>query len=286
MFKNRSLLAMCAVAILVISGEFAHAQPVTPPPLTLPRVPRPSQGASVVQVIGASEITINYHRPGVNGRTIWGGLLPYNEIWRAGANEPTLITFSDPVTIEGKTLKAGTYRFVVIPKQGDWTLIFNSEVKNWGTVYDSTYDALRIQVKPQTCPHQEWMTFLIADLTPASATVALEWEKVRVAFKVGFNTMAKVEADLGDWRLLSYAARFAMGQKGSEAKALEWINRSIALDKNGLNVRTKAEILASQGKYAEAMATGQEAVTLMKAQNDTAGVSALEKMMAEWKAKK
>jgi hypothetical protein len=286
MFANRVLPALCIAGLAAIGAGNAVAQKVEAPQISVPRIPRTSQGATVKQVIGASEITITYHRPGVKGRAIWGGLLPYDEVWRAGANEPTMITFSDPVTVDGKSLKAGTYRFVVVPGRGDWTVIFNTEVKNWGTVYDSTFDALRIAVKPVPCPHQEWMQFSFTDLTPSSATVALEWEKVRIGFKAEFNTMGKIEADVGDWRLLSSAARFAMGQEGAGAKALEWINRSIALDKNGMNVRTKAEILAAQGKYQEAVTLGQEAIILTKAQNAGANVSALEKMVADWKAKK
>jgi hypothetical protein len=283
---KRILLALLVSGLLTVGLEHASAQEVMAPGLTVPRVPRVSQGAMVRQVVGVSEITITYHRPGVKGRTIWGGLLPYDAIWRAGANEPTLITFSDPATVDGKSLKAGTYRLVVTPKQGDWTIIFNSETKNWGTVYDSTYDVLRIPVKPATIPNQEWMMFSFTDLTPTSATVMLEWEKVRLAFKAEFNTLGNIEAAVGDWRLLNSAARFAMGQKGAEGKALEWVNRSIALEKNGSNVRTKAELLASQGKFAEAVTLGEDAISLTKAQNANANVSGLEKMVTEWKAKK
>jgi hypothetical protein len=140
------------------------------------RVPRISQGAKVSQIIGLSEVSISYHRPGVKGREIWGNLLKYDEVWRAGANEPTLFTFSDDVTIGGKKLSAGTYRFIVIPsKTGNWSLIFNSEVKNWGTVYEAKYDTLKIMVKPEEGPLEEWMSFSFTDLAPASARVVLAW---------------------------------------------------------------------------------------------------------------
>ncbi|MGD0037182.1 MAG: DUF2911 domain-containing protein, partial [Bacteroidota bacterium] len=132
------------------------------------RIPQLSQAAKISQTVGLSEVSISYHRPGVKGREIWGNVVKYDEVWRAGANEPTLITFSDDVTIEGKKLKAGTYRFVVIPsKMGDWALIFNTEIKNWGTVYEAKYDSLRIMVKPEAGSHEEWMSFCFTDLTPA-----------------------------------------------------------------------------------------------------------------------
>lgn len=279
----RSFLAALAAAVVLAGVQTAAAQAVQAPDLSAPRVPRVSQGAIAKQIVGLSEITITYHRPGVKGRAIWGGLLPYNEVWRAGANEPTLITFSDPVTIAGKKLNAGTYRLLVVPTQGDWTVIFNSEIKNWGTVHDSTFDVVKSAVKPTAGVHEEWMNFSFTDLTNSSATVVLAWEKMRVGFTAEFNTMGKMESALVDWRLLNSAARFAMTEKGAEAKAMEWVDRSIALEKNGGNVRTKAEILASQGKYADAVKLGEESIALTKAQNPNANVSALEQLVATWK---
>jgi len=278
----RMLFAALVAAALLAGTHTAGAQTVQAPDLSAPRVPRVSQGAVAKQIVGLSEITITYHRPGVKGRAIWGGLLPYNQVWRAGANEPTLITFSDPVTVAGKKLNAGTYRLLVIPTQGDWTIIFNSETKNWGTVYDSTFDVVKIAVKPESGAHEEFMSFSFTDLTSSSAKVVLAWEKMRVAFTPEFNTMGKMETAVGDWRLLNAAARFAMTEKGAEAKALEWVERSIALDKNGGNVRTKAEIMAAQGKFADAVKLGEESIALTKAQNPNANVSALEQLIATW----
>ena len=278
----RMLFAALVAAALLAGTHTAGAQTVQAPDLSAPRVPRVSQGAVAKQIVGLSEITITYHRPGVKGRAIWGGLLPYNQVWRAGANEPTLITMSDPVTVAGKKLNAGTYRLLVIPTQGDWTLIFNSETKNWGTVYDSTFDVVKIAVKPESGAHEEFMSFSFTDLTSSSAKVVLAWEKMRLAFTLEFNTMGKMETAVGDWRLLNAAARFAMTEKGAEAKALEWVERSIALDKNGGNVRTKAEIMAAQGKFADAVKLGEESIALTKAQNPNANVSALEQLIATW----
>ncbi len=250
------------------------------------RVPRISQGAKVSQIIGLSEVAISYHRPGVKGRVIWGGLLPYDSVWRAGANEPTLITFSDDATIEDKKIGAGTYRFLVIPsKTGEWTLIFNSEIKNWGTVYDPKYDVLKIMVKPETGPNEEWMSFNFVDLTPISARVVLVWEKVRLGFKVEFSTIAKLQGSVGGWQLLNSAARFTLDNGLSMDQGLEWIERSISIDKNARNLQTKAELLAKTGKIKEAIATGQEAINLAKSKDPKANVVDLEKMVADWKTK-
>ena len=251
------------------------------------RIPQVSQAAKISQTVGLSDISISYHRPGVKGRDIWGGLLPYDAVWRAGANEPTLITFSDEVTIDGKKLGAGTYRFVVIPsKAGDWTLIFNSETKNWGTVYDAKYDSLKLMVKPESGMNEEWMSFSFTDLTPASARVVLAWEKIRLSFKVETNILAKLEASVGNWQLLNGAARFALDNKMYLEEGLSWAERSIALDKNARNLQTKAELLAQTGKVKDAIATAEEAVKIAKAKDPKANTSGLEKMITDWKAKK
>jgi hypothetical protein len=251
------------------------------------RVPRISQGAKISQAVGLSEISITYSRPGVKGREIWGKLVPYAQVWRAGANEPTLITFSDEVTIGGKKLPAGTYRFLVLPVQtGDWTLIFNSEIKNWGTVYEAQYDTLKVPVKPMEGPFEEWMSFSFTDLTQTSVRVVLAWEKVRVSFVAEFNTLAKVEASVGTWQLLNSAARFALDNKIYAEQGMAWVDRSIAMNRDPRNLQTKAQLLAQAGKYAEAIKLAEEAMTMARAKDPKANTSALEAMVAEWKTKK
>lgn len=279
-------LFMMLTLVALMSGQDAFAQAFQLPTLRLPRI---SPGARVTQVIGLSDVTIQYHRPGVKGREIWGKLLPYGEVWRAGANEPTLFTFSDEVTIGGKKLPAGTYRFLAIPNKGDWTVIFNSEVKNWGTVYESKYDTLKFSVTPETGPHEEWLTFDFADLTPSSARVVLTWEKVKLSFKIEFNTLGKIQTSVGTWQVLNGAARYALTEKVYTAEAMTWVERSIATDKNAFNLRTKAELLAAAGKYKEAAATGEEALAVGKAKDPRYEASQqakdLTKLVGEWKSK-
>jgi len=273
-----SLLSLVLATALLAS--VVEAQVLIP-------LPRISQGAKVSQVIGLSEVAISFHRPGVKGREIWGNVVKYDTVWRAGANEPTTITLSDDATIDGKKLAAGSYRFLVIPsKAGDWTLIFNSETKNWGTVYEEKFDVLKVPVKPEAGPNEEWMSFSFTDLTPASARVVLAWEKVRLSFKVEFNTLAKVQASVGTWQKLNAAARFALDNKMYLEDAMPWVERSIALDKNPRNLGTKAELLAQAGKFKDAVAVAEEAMKLAKAKDPKADTSGLEKMIADWKTKK
>jgi hypothetical protein len=274
----KKTISMLFAAVFIVSLVSAQTQL---------RVPRISQFAKISQTIGLSEVSVSYHRPGVKGREIWGNVVKYDEVWRAGANEPTLITFSDDITIDGKKLGAGTYRFVVLPsKTGDWALIFNTETKNWGTVYDAKYDSLKIMVKPETAANEEWMSFSFTDLTPASARVVLAWEKIRLSFKVEFNLLGKLQMSMGNWQLLNAAARFALDNKMYLEEGMAWAERSIALDKNARNLQTKAELLAQSGKFDDAVAAAEEAVKVAKAKDLKANTSGLEKMIADWKAKK
>jgi Protein of unknown function (DUF2911) len=273
----KTLSVMFAAALIVTLG---NAQ-------TQVRIPQISQAAKISQTIGLSEVSVSYHRPGVKSREIWGNVVKYDEVWRAGANEPTLITFSDEAIIEGKKLAAGTYRFVVIPsKTGDWALVFNTETKNWGTVYEAKYDTLKIMVKSETGMNEEWMSFSFTDLTPVSTRLVLAWEKIRLSFKIEFNLLAKLQTSMGNWQLLNSAARFALDNKMYHEEGLAWAERSIALDRNPRNLQTKAELLAQTGKIDDALAAAEEAVKIAKAKDQKANTSGLEKMIEEWKTKK
>lgn len=146
---------------------------------------RISPKASVSQTVGFTDITISYSRPGVKGRKIWGGLVPYDKVWRAGANEATKITFSTDVMIEGKKLPAGSYGFFAIPGKKEWTLIFNKVADQWGAFeYNEAEDALRISVKPEKGNFTEWLRYEITKTSDTTATVSLEWENLKVPFKV------------------------------------------------------------------------------------------------------
>src|SRR5881394_2060104 len=137
-------------------------------------LPTASPRAQISQRIGLTEITINYHRPLVKGRKIWGGLVPYGTVWRAGANENTTIAFTDPVSIEGKPLAKGIYGLHMIPGENEWTLIFSNNSTSWGSfTYDQKEDALRVSVKPQPAEFHEALTYDFDEVKPDSTVVTL-----------------------------------------------------------------------------------------------------------------
>lgn len=151
---------------------------------------RVSPKAKVEQTIGLTDVTVSYSRPGVKGRKIWNGLVPYNRVWRAGANEATKITFSTDVMVEGKKLKAGSYGFFVIPNEKEWTVIFNKVADQWGAfTYNESEDALRFKVTPQSAPFKEWLEYTFTDMKvnakgENSANLNLVWEKLKLPIKI------------------------------------------------------------------------------------------------------
>lgn len=152
-------------------------------------VVRVSPKATIEETIGLTDVTISYSRPGIKGRKIWGGLVPYNKVWRAGANEATKITFSKDVRINGRKLTAGSYGFFIIPTTKNWTIIFNKVADQWGAfTYNEAEDALRLPVTPQQSTFHEWLTYTFGNMKvtangkPNSAVVYMKWEKVKLPF--------------------------------------------------------------------------------------------------------
>ena len=232
------------------------------------RTPRVSPQASLTQTVGLTDITIKYNRPGVKGRSIWGGLVPYDKVWRTGANEATTITFSDDVTIEGQALPKGTYSLHTIPGRDQWTVIFNSVADQWGSYsYDAAKDVVRVQVKPERAEFREWMGFEIEDMTTDTAKIALRWENVAVPFTVNTNSTARTMTQLRnamnpDWRTPYMAASFAFENAGAatDAEMMSWIDQSIKVNENIANLYLRARMAAKAGNTADAVRYGEMAI--------------------------
>jgi hypothetical protein len=233
---------LVAGLLLVLTAGSALAQQLD--------LPRPSPNASVTQMVGITDITIKYSRPGVKGREIWGKLVPYGEVWRTGANENTTIKFSTPVKIEGHELPAGLYGLQTFPSAGDWTVVFSKDANEWGAFsYKPEHDALRVQVKPQPAPFRERMGFDFEDVTDTSAKVVLSWEKLQVPFTIEVDTPALVQAKLKDavrWQAPYQAANYCIQNNTCLDEASRWLDASIAMQENYANLRAKAMLLAKR----------------------------------------
>lgn len=233
-------------------------------------LPRDSQHSVITQRIGITDITINYHRPLVKGRAIWGKVVPYGQVWRAGANENTTITFTDPVSIEGQQLAKGTYGLHMIPGENQWTVIFSKIHTAWGSfTYDQAADALRVPVKPQAAAFHEALTYDFDDVKPESAVATLSWEKIAVPFKIDVNVHEIVQASLHDqlqgapqytWEGWDDAATYLLAQKYDLDEALRYEDTSIKTEPRFDNFLTKSQILAAMGRKGDADAAEKEAL--------------------------
>ncbi len=235
-------------------------------------LPRQSQRAQISQRIGITDITISYHRPLVNDRKVWDGLGPYGKVWRAGANENTTITFSDPVEIEGKPLDKGTYGLHMIPNADEWTIIFSKNSTSWGAfTYDEKEDALRVAVKPKAADMHNALTYDFDELHPDSAVVELEWEKIAVPFKVSVDVHDVVEASLKKqlrnlsqytWISWDDAANYLLTEKIALDDALTYSNKSIENEDRFDNEDTKSKVLTALNRKEEAATAQKKALDL------------------------
>ena len=315
MISRTRLTSFSFGAFLILSwATFAAAQQ----PQAQFRPLYPSQKASVMQTIGVTDVTITYHRPAVKGRTIFAEappsmearakgdatldnqnerkpgepIVPYNHVWRAGANEATVFQATDDVLINGQPLKAGTYGLEAVPGKDEWTIIFNSDAGQWGAfAYDPKKDVLRVKAKPQPVQeNQEWLLYTFDPVTANTATVNLRWEKVNVPFTVEVKDVKAVWRAKTDALIaanptnevfpLQAANTYAADKNWDEA--LKYVDQSIKVKATFRNLSAKANILRNAGKKEEALAAADQAIAKGKA--DGVDTSAFEKRVAGWKS--
>lgn len=282
MNNNRKIIGVFALILISLVGM---AQLSTPPG-------GGSQRSFVKQHIGGvGWIAIEYSSPGVRGRSVFGGIVPYgfNNLgfglstaenpspWRAGADQNTTFTFSHDMIIGGETIKAGKYGFFVAPAvEGDWTVVFSRDNNHWGSFfYKEENDALRIQVAPEEASFHEWLTYEFTDRQNTSATVALIWADKKLPIKIELANpveahMTQIESELNNQLGFSFAnwtgaARYA-SSVGEHEKAIQWADASISApfvgQKNWATMSTKGFVLNAAGKSDEAIAVMDEAIKL------------------------
>jgi tetratricopeptide (TPR) repeat protein len=261
--------ALACAALAAASLAPAPALSAQAPPLVLPKQ---SPRASVSQTVGLTEISIRYDRPAVNGREIWGKLVPFDTVWRAGANENTVISFSSPVRIGGHPLEAGRYGLHMIPSRGDWAVVFSREANAWGSFsYDPKEDALRATATPAPGDMHERLDYTFDDPTDSAVVATLRWEKLAVPFTIEVDTRAVVLDSLRQqlrglgrffWQPWSQAAAWCAGNGVNLEEASAWADRSIALNENFTNLRVKAALLSQRGDAAGSAAAAQRSLAV------------------------
>jgi hypothetical protein len=280
-------------------------------------LPRESQRQEIAQTVGDAKVSIVYHRPNAKARKIWGCetkdvvpiannlypcLVPYGQVWRAGANENTTIEFTRDVTVNGQPLPAGKYGFHIIPGKSDWTLIFSKDNDKGGSFsYDEKKDALRVKVVPAKAPMQETLSYEFDDVTANSTRVNLRWEKVAVPFTVDIGDIhgrvltSVRDAIKGrksdDFRPLNQGANYirTFKLKANYDEALGWVDTSIKARETPGNLNIKAGILAEMGRFDEAVTLGEKALQLGKSSTPPASqatIVSLEDSLKKWRAKR
>ncbi|KRO74829.1 MAG: hypothetical protein ABR86_08500 [Cryomorphaceae bacterium BACL23 MAG-120924-bin60] len=240
-------------------------------------LPQPSPSTHLEQRVGLTDITLDYSRPSVNGRVIFGDLVPFGSHWRAGANQNTKVTFSKPVTIAGTDVAAGTYSLSMIPNKGTWTVILNTKTDMWGVDgYSQEQDVLRVEVTPQAIAPVETMRLSLENITVSNAEIVLDWSDVRIALPVELNTMelatanidAAIAAEPENWRVYRNAANFYNQNNIELATALTYMEKSIALNPDSwYSYYLYAQVLAKNDRKKEAKKAASKALEMGRAES-------------------
>lgn len=285
----RNLLLLALLTMSLVAQD--KPAPVRLTPL------RVSPASTLSQEIGISKIELAFARPAAKGRKIWGEVVPFGQVWRAGANSATMLTLSHAAKVAGKDVPAGSYGFFVIPSEKSWTLILNKKAKQWGAYdYKKEEDVLRWEVTPQAAPHQEYLDYRVLPTGLDGAVVELSWEKLRVSFPLGFDTRTIYWAHLEDklklapetdWVPWYQAAKYCQDQAIEPQKALAWIEKSLKAGDSFWNHETAARIYKDAKRMPEALAQLQKAIDLSKPGGAPKEYTDnLEKELAAWKAQK
>jgi len=261
------------------------------------KTPQPSPGATLTQQIGVMEVTVKYSRPGIKDREIYGGLVPFNELWRTGANATTSLKFSDDVVIEGNKVVAGEYGLYTIPGQEEWTIILNKDL-GWGTgAYKEEDDAARFKVKPEKLANTfETLTIEFDHIRDNWAYVVVSWENTLIKFKIEFdvdsNVMGQIEKEMADpgkthENNFFAAANYYYSHDKDLGQALSWVNTAIEKRPDAFwMIRLKSQIQAKMNNYTDAIETAKAAMEAARKANNDQYVKFNQDAIAEWEKMK
>ena len=261
----RSLRAR-ALTVITFAALAAAVSPALAQTL---EVPAPSAKAKVEQRVGITDFSVDYSSPAMRGRKIFGGLLPYDKLWRTGANASTKLTASRDFTFGETAVPKGTYSVFSIPGASSWTVILNKNADASADQYDAKNDAARVTVTPEPSGPRERMTFLFTDTTDATTRLDLEWENLRVSVPIKVETQAQVMAGIDEtmaeaWRPSYQAGRYVVESGGNLDTALQYLDTSIGIKSTWWNNWWRAQALAKKGRTADAIAAGEKALQLGK----------------------
>jgi len=279
MFKKYMTIAMALLAVQSFAQD----------------LPRPSQKAEVEQMVGLTEIEVSYSRPNVKGRVIWGNLVPYDKVWRTGANEATSIEFSSDVKVNGTEVPAGKYGLFTIPGKEEWTVILNKNWEVWGTGdYKEEEDQLRFKVKPSATKATESFTIGISNVKDDKCSIDISWDELMVSFEVDANSREQAIANIdkeiksleNPFRVYNSSARYYVDNGIELEKALEYATKSVEYEARFWNVYTLSLAQAANGNYKEAMETAERSKKLAEEAEYPPYIKMNDDNIAKWSAVK
>ncbi|MDQ3049678.1 MAG: DUF2911 domain-containing protein [Bacteroidota bacterium] len=275
--KNIAILALIGLSFTAVDRATAQLQ-----------LPQPSPSATITQTVGLTDITIEYSSPGVKGRKVFGELVPYNAIWRTGANSATKITFSRDVTVEGNKVPKGKYALLSIPKENGFTFMLSKDVDASADSYKQEDELVRFEGKTTPIESRERMVFIFSNFTDSQATINLEWEKVRASFNVMVDTdmqsKENIDKELGKtWRTYNSAARYLLDNKKDLETAMKYVDQSISMKEEWFNVWTKAQLYNAMNNSTEAYRYAVKAKALGDKSTSFFFKDQVEKAIVDWK---
>ncbi len=245
------------------------------------QTPASSPTGNINQRVGLTDIEIEYSRPGIKDRVIFGDLVKYGEIWRTGANASTKISFSEDVKLAGQEVAAGRYAIYTIPGTEEWAFVLYSDLSLGGNIakYKSENEVLKVKIKPEKLPMKvETLTFDVGYLRKSSAILSLMWEDTRISIPLQADYDAKVMAQIEQkmenplseaYGIYAGAANYYYSENKDLNKALEWMNAALEIDPSAFwNVHTKAKIQAGLKDYEAAIKTAEASLEMAKANED------------------
>ncbi|MBO0931678.1 DUF2911 domain-containing protein [Fibrella aquatilis] len=256
-------------------------------------LPAASPAATVAQQVGLGTVTVDYGRPSLKGRTMFGDRVPYGKVWRTGANKITDLTLSEPMTIEGKAVATGKYGLYSIPNADSFTFIINKDANAWGAYdYKAANDVIRLVVKSEkTAAKTETLTFEFVDLTPASAVLQMRWENTLVRLNIADDADSHVMAQIKEKTSAATvstdtyysAANYYLDTNRDLKQALVWANKVVEKSTEYWTYHLRAKILARSGNCKAARTDAQMSLDLAKKAGDDAYIKNNEKILEDCK---
>lgn len=258
-------------------------------------LPKPSPLCKVTQMVGLTQVELEYSRPSVKGRVVFGDLVAYDKIWRLGANGCTKITTSNELKFGDQKLAAGTYALFAIPGKEEWKLVVNTDTEQWGAGnYDEEKNVLTVTAKPMENSYNETLVIEINNIGANGGNLSIQWEKIRVDFPFTVNTDEIAEANIKaaiekgeDLDKVYYnAASYYFNSVGDNKKAMRLINSSLDVKKSHNAMFMKARITHANGDKDEAIKLAEEALSLAKEAEANGWIPYITDTISSWKAEK